>query len=256
MSEKNIIQTVEGKISTITLNNPTNHNAFDADLIKDFIEILESIENNDEIFLVILKAAGQNFSAGANLNWMKGLIGASEQDNQMDAMLLAKLLTQLNNLTKPVIASVQGKVLGGGNGLLACCDIVIAEPNAQFCFSEVKLGLIPATIAPYVVRNIGFSYAKRYFIAGDFMDANTAQQIGLIHVITESSLEETVAKWAARILKNGPHALTCVKQQLNSLVSIDATVMTETANLLAAVRTSDEAQEGIKAFLEKRPPKW
>ena len=248
---------IKGSISTITLDNHRNHNAFSDLLIKDFTNILELINKNEKIRAVILKASGQNFSSGADLNWMQSMANSSEQVNEKDALLLAELLDKLNTLSKPTVALVQGRTYGGALGLLACCDIVIAESCAQFCFSEVKLGLIPATIAPYVIQCIGSSAATRYFITAEMFDAATAEQLRLVHICCDKgNLESTAEKIIQSIQNNGPCAITAVKQLTQKIDAINPALKQETAKLLASIRVSDEGQEGINAFLEKRNPAW
>ncbi len=249
----------EIKVNTsyITLDNPRNYNAFSDRLIKDFINIVKEIEKNGKIRAVILKASGQNFSSGADLKWMASMAESSKDVNQKDALLLAELLNKLNRLSKPVIALVQGKTFGGALGLLACCDIVIAETNAQFCFSEVKLGLTPATIAPYVLHCIGSSATRCYFLSAKSFDANKAEELGLVHfVCDEGELEEAGEKMLERLSKNGPKALSATKAFLHRIGPIDPALINETAMLLAKIRVSKEGQEGLKAFLEKRKANW
>jgi len=248
---------IKVNISTITLDNARNYNAFSDKLIKDFINILKDIDKNKETRIVVLKASGQHFSSGADLNWMQSMAQATKDVNRGDALLLAELLDRLNKLDKPVIALVQGKSFGGALGLLACCDIVIAETNAQFCFSEVKLGLTPATIAPYVMQCIGTSAARRYFITAESFDAQKAEQLGLVHhLCDEGQLADTAEQIIQRIQKNGPAAISAVKQLIHRIDPIDPSLIEETAEILATIRVSDEGQEGINAFLQKRSPDW
>lgn len=248
---------IKVNISYITLDNPRNYNAFSDLLIKDFIKILKDIDRNEEIRIVILKASGQNFSSGADLNWMQSMAQSSKDVNQKDALLLATLLNKLNTLSKPTIALVQGRTFGGALGLLACCDTVIAENNAQFCFSEVKLGLIPATIAPYIIQCIGSSATRHYFITAESFDAKTAQQLGLVHQLcAENELTHAAEKVIQRIQKNGPKSISATKQLIHRIDPINPALMQETAELLASIRASKEGQEGIAAFLQKRPPSW
>ena len=248
---------IKENIATITLDNPRICNAFSDKLIKDFIKILEDIDKNEEVRIVILKASGQHFSSGADLNWLESMTQSPKDGNQKDALLLAILLNKLNALTKPTIALVQGNTFGGALGLLACCDFVIAEADAKFCFSEVKLGLIPATIAPYVIHCIGSSAARRYFISADSFDANMAVQIGLVHILCgKGQLATSAESLVKRLQKNGPKAMSAAKQLVQRIVPIPSELINQTAELLATIRTSPEGQEGIKAFLEKRDASW
>ncbi|WP_423062315.1 enoyl-CoA hydratase/isomerase family protein [Candidiatus Paracoxiella cheracis] len=258
MSEHSpLIHDTANGISTITFNRPEKHNAFDDQLIADLTTLLQRIDKNADVRAVILKANGRNFCAGADLTWMKRMASFSKEENKADALQLAKLLHIMSALTKPIIALVQGRVMGGGLGLLACCDIVIAAEDARFCFSEVKLGLIPATIAPYIIRSIGFSAARRYFISAEMFDAQTAQQIGLVHELApESTLISAGNDCVDLIMQNGPAAIAASKQMLNHLAIIDDSTIEYTATLLSEIRSGHEGQDGVRAFLEKRQPKW
>lgn len=253
-----ILYEIKNNIGLITLNNPKIHNAFDDNLIKELTHIFAKIHKDKSIRVVILKANGKHFSAGANLNWMQEKINASKAENEEDALRLARLLQTLNNLNKPTIALVQGLAMGGGAGLICCCDIVIADEQAEFSFSEVKLGLIPATIAPYVIRNIGYSAARYYFITAERFSAHTAKQIGLIHhmLTTNEDLSAKGMQIAKTISNNGPNALSTTKQLVNQLAHIDESIIIYTAKLLAKIRVSNECQEGMQAFLQKRKPNW
>jgi methylglutaconyl-CoA hydratase len=244
-------------ISEITLDNPRNHNAFSDLLIKEFNKVLEETDNNKDSNFIVIKASGVNFSSGADLNWMRSMAKNSKAVNKKEALLLANFLYRLNSLSKPVIALVQGQVFGGAIGVLACCDIVIAERDAQFCFSEVKLGLIPATIAPYILQAIGHSVTRQLFITAEPFDAQAAQQYGLIHKICpEGELEATANTLLEHLRKNGPNAMATVKSLLNELQPIDKKWINTTSQRLADTRVSDEAQEGMQAFFDKRPPAW
>lgn len=258
MSENSaIIYEDNAGISTITLNRPQKHNAFDDQLIAELIKLLQRIDKDDTVRVVILNANGRNFCAGADLNWMKRMAEFSCTENKADALELAKLLKTMSTLKKPIIALVHGRIMGGGVGLIACCDITIAAENARFCFSEVKLGLIAATIAPYVVRSIGFSAARRYLISAELFDAQDAQQIGLVHqLVAESQLPNAGLELATAIIQNGPTAIAMSKQMLNHLASVEQPVIEYTVSLLAEIRGSHEGQEGVRAFLEKRKPNW
>ena len=242
-------------ISTITLNRPDKHNAFDDRLISDLTKTLLSLDKSDEVRVILLNAAGPNFCAGADLTWMKRMAHFTKEENKADALQLAQLLQTFSTLSKPIIGLIHGHVLGGGIGLVACCDLVIAADNTRFCFSETKLGLIPATIAPYVIRSIGFSATRRYFITAERFDAEEAKQNGLVHYITsESNLLTKGTDLAHQIIKNKPGAIAKTKTLLNHLSPMDSSMIEYTATLLAEVRSSTEAQESIRAFLEKRKP--
>ncbi len=248
---------IDDAICTLTLNNPEKYNAFNAELIDSLIKQLDSIENNNTIRVVILRSTGKHFCAGADLDSMKAMANFTEQENIDDAMQLATLLEKLNQLSKPTIALVQGRAMGGGAGLLCCCDIVLARHDASFCFSEVKLGLIPATISPYVLKRIGYGATRFYFVTAELIPASTALRIGLVHHIHESDHLYDIGKDVAeKLTKNSPHAIAAVKQLMDLLAEPSADLPEKTAKLLAQTRVSAEAQEGIQAFLEKRPPNW
>ncbi len=254
---KPIILEISNHIATIILNNPQQHNAFDDHLIEQFNEILIKINNNQAIRVVILRAEGKNFSSGANLNWMKSMANYSLAENKKDALKLATLLKKLDTLNKPTITLIQGQSFGGALGLIACSDIAIASEDASFCFSEVKLGLTPATIAPYIVRKVNYSFARYYFISAKRFDAKTAYQMGLIHqMVHPDQLLETGLKLSESIKKNGPEAMRATKNLLQHLNPIDDEIINLTAEQLAEIRISKEGQEGIRAFLTKTQPNW
>lgn len=244
-------------IAIISLNKPDRHNAFDDKLIKELTSTLLSLQGDSEIKVVILAANGKNFSAGADLEWMKRMIHFTKEENFEDAMQLVTLLKTLANFNKPTIALVQGKTLGGGVGLVASCDIVVGSTEASFCFSEAKLGLIPATIAPYVIAAIGLRSAQYYFLTASTFDVVAAQHMGLVHVIEEEEqLYKKGIEIANDLLQNGPNALSSIKKLIAKLKYMDQSLLQETAQLIADIRISDEAQEGLMAFLEKRKPNW
>lgn len=240
-------------VFTLTLNKPEKHNAFDDQFIQQLTQALKEIHQDKNIHVVILNAAGKNFCSGADLGWMQRMTKFSEQENQQDALNLAHLLQTFSQLNKPVIALVQGYVLGGGLGLLACSDIVIAASNAQFCFPEVKLGLIPATIAPYVTRKIGYSASNRYFLSAEMFDAEQALQLGLIHKIVElSTLSEAGDELTELLLKNGAQAMSAVKTQLNELYPIDDNTIKNSAHWLVKTRMSIDAQRRLERFFSEK----
>lgn len=252
-----LLEYPKAHIAKISLNRPEKHNAFDEALIKNLTEMLLNIENDSSVRLLLLTGEGKNFSAGADLEWMQKMANYSKQQNQEDAIALARLLQTLNNLRKPTIALSQGAAYGGGVGLLACCDIVIATEESHFCFSEVKLGLIPATIAPYVISAIGERAARRYFLTAEQFSAQQALELGLVHFISsrDASLEKAL-EIATILLHNSPQAITATKQLLQRLRLIDEKLINDTAELIAQIRTSEEGQAGLKAFLAKEIPPW
>lgn len=245
--------------ATITLNRPDVHNAFDEQLIKELQNTLDDIKHNNAIHIVILKANGKHFSAGADLQWMQRMVNYTEQQNFHDSQALAQLMQSLYNLPQPTIAIVQGSAFGGGVGLVACCDMAIASLTAHFCFSEVKLGLIPAVISPYVIAAIGERAARRYFLTAERFTAETALQLGLVtEIVADNDLSAATDKLVNTILQNSPQAVRQAKQLIADVAdhAIDAALIENTAKQIAKIRVSSEAQEGLQAFLEKRKPKW
>jgi len=246
---------------TLTLNRPDIHNAFNEALMAQLTEALESLGNDDQVRGVVLTGAGKSFSAGADLNWMGAMIGADEAENRADAPRLAKLLRLLNFLPKPTLARVNGAAFGGGIGLIACCDIAIATPSGRFGLTEVKLGLVPAVISPYVLRKIGERNARRFFLTGESFTASQAEAMGLIHAVTSpEQLDSAIVAQKQRIARAGPHAVRYAKQLIQNVSgqspenqeSLDQA----TAQLIAQLRVTKEAQEGMAAFLDKRDPDW
>jgi methylglutaconyl-CoA hydratase len=256
--EQSVTLTKESNaIALLTLNRPERHNAFDDKLIQQLLAQLQNLQADPTTRIILLKANGKNFSAGADLEWMKKIAQYSESENIADALQLVELLKTLQKLSKPTIALANGITMGGGIGLLACCDIVIAEQEARFCFSEAKLGLVPATIAPYVINAIGARTALYYFLTAQIFSATEAKQINLVHeVAIEKDLLTSGMDLAVNLLKNGPNALTTIKQFMAEYISPSDTLLQGTAKLIATVRAHAEAQEGLNAFFEKRPPRW
>lgn len=250
---------VENAIAKVTLNRPDVHNAFNEEVISDLISCFEKVENDDNIRVMILQAKGKSFSAGADLNWMKKMASYSEEENLADASNLALMLSKLYHLPKPTIARVQGAAFGGAVGLVACCDIAIASLMSKYCLSEVKLGLIPATISPYVIQSVGPRIAKRLFMTAEVISSRRARRIGLVsETVSEDDLDSHIDTIVQQILKNGPKAVSLAKQLVNDICyrPIDDDLLRKTSQHIAAVRVSGEGQEGLSAFLEKRPANW
>ncbi len=260
MENEPILYQMDDKgIVTITLNRPDVHNAFDEKFITALSELLDRVNCSTKAKVVILKAQGKSFSAGADLNWMQRMVGYTEKENIEDAQQLSNMLHQLNTLSKPTIAEIQGAAFGGGIGLIACCDIAVAIEHCEFCFSEVKLGIIPAVISPFVINAIGERAARRYFLTGERFTSQQALEINLIHEISPLyDIENRVSEISLEILKNGPQAVIAAKSLIFALQSndIDTSVRDETSQLIAKLRVSEEGQEGLKAFLTKRKPHW
>lgn len=246
-------------VAHITLNKPHIRNAFDSHLIEALTNTFESAGKDSNVLVILLSSSSENFSAGADLNWMKSMVNASYEENLYDAQKLELLMSTINTCTKPVVTKVCGAVYGGGVGLLACSDIVIAETNASFALSEVKLGLSPATIAPFVIDAIGARAARRLFLTGEVFTANHALTLGLVsEVVPSERLDKTIAGVIAKLLANGPKALTITKALITEVKENPRgqTLTDYTCKLIAKLRVSDEGQEGLSAFLEKRKPAW
>jgi len=246
-------------VATVTLNNPEKHNAFDDKIIAQLTIIFMEIAKRDDIKVMILASTGKSFSAGADLGWMKRMASYSYEENLNDANALAHMLKALNFLPQTTIAQIQGAAFGGAVGLASCCDIVIASTKASFCLSEVKLGLIPATISPYVVNAIGQKASRRYFQTAERFFADKAQQLGLVDEITSlEELESTVNSMVRIVLSNGPQAVRQAKQLALDVAyqEINHQLLSITCERIASIRVSDEGQEGLTAFFEKRPASW
>ena len=243
----------------ITLNRPEVHNAFDDRLIAELTAALAALAADDAVRAVVLTGSGRSFSAGADLNWMRRTSTYGEAENLADARALARLMQTLNELPKPTVARVNGAALGGGTGLVACCDIAVASADARFGTTEVRLGLIPAVIGPYVVAAIGVRPARRLMLTGERIAAAEAASLGLVHeVVPADQLDGAVAAVLDQVLKGGPGALAAAKRLVRDLAGrpIDAELIDDTARRIAALRASPEAREGVGAFLDKRPPGW
>lgn len=251
---------IDGRgIAFLTLNRPEKHNAFDQLMVEELLKVLEYLNRLNHVRIVILKAAGKHFSAGADLEGMQRMAHSTEEENLADASLLAKLMHVLYTLPKVTIALAQGGVYGGGVGLIACCDLALANTHTLFCLSEVKVGLIPAVISPYVVRAIGERQARRYFLTAEKIDAQKALALNLVHEVVEPSmLLEQGYQLAKQILCNAPQALQAAKQFVQEVANTPFSnmLMQKTVAKIANLRVSEEAQEGVQAFLEKRTPRW
>jgi len=253
------LQTDARGVATLTLNRPEKHNAFDDRMITDLLQALDNIDKDKSVRVLVLRAAGKSFCAGADLDWMRRMADYDFAQNLADARRLAQLMYRLNRLHKPVIARVQGASYGGGVGLIACCDIAIASENAIFSLSEVRLGLIPSVISPYLIAAIGSRAARRYFLSGERFDAARALQLGLVHEVVEpESLDASLEQCIDALLNSGPSAQAAAKELIEQVQgrAIDESLIEETARRIAEVRASDEAREGLIAFLEKRKPDW
>jgi methylglutaconyl-CoA hydratase len=250
-----------GAVATLSLDRPQVHNAFDDTLIAETTAALESLAADASLRALVLTGTGATFSAGADLNWMRRMATASAEENRDDALRLAKLLRVLQFFPKPTLARINGSAYGGGVGLIACCDIAIGVEGAKFSLSEVKLGLVPAAIGPYVVQALGPRQARRLFVSAEIFDAAEAARIGLLHhCVPADRLDDAVDRQLHYLAKGGPSAqheakllaLRTSGMTAESAVRID----TENAALIARLRVSPEGQQGLSAFLEKHSPPW
>ena len=246
-------------VATLTLNRPDRHNAFDDALIVDLDEALVRFADRPDVRALVLASTGRSFSAGADLGWMRRMAGYAEAENLADAAALARMLHRLDRLRMPTIAVVQGSAFGGGVGLVACCDIAIASERAGFCLTEVKLGLTPATIGPYVINAIGARQARRFFTTAEVIPAARAREIGLVHeVVPETELGAMRDRVLEAVLQGAPGAQADAKALVFRCEArpVDAALGQETSRLIASRRASVEGREGLDAFLNRRAPGW
>jgi methylglutaconyl-CoA hydratase len=248
----------DGDVLRVTLNRPDVRNAIDEEVIAGLTAMAREAAADDTLRAVVLAGHGKSFCAGADLGWMAKAVAYNREENRRDAEDLARMLETLDVLPVPLLARVHGAALGGGAGLAAVCDIVIAADSATFGFTEAKLGIIPAVISPYVVHKIGPSAARELFLTGARFSAKRARRIGLVHkVVDESALDETVDEYLAEILTSGPKAITAAKALIREIdCARTSDVIGLTTTRIAEQRVSSEGQEGIRAFLEKRKPGW
>ncbi|MEO8999338.1 MAG: enoyl-CoA hydratase/isomerase family protein [Rhodanobacter sp.] len=256
-----ILSERRGAVAWLTLNRPHIHNAFDDALIAGLTDALAKADADPAVRAVVLSGNGSCFSAGADLKWMRDMAGASEQENRDDSLRLARLMRNLQFLSKPTIARINGAAYGGGVGLIACCDIAVGVDTAKFALSEVKLGLVPAVISPYVIAAIGLREARRLFITGEVFDAATAARIGLLHsAVPATELDEAIERQLYLLAKAGPQAQREAKQLALRIGGTDVIqaerIDTANAELIARLRVSEEGQHGLSAFLDKRAPAW
>lgn len=249
----------EAGVATIWMNRPDVHNAFNAQLIADLTTACIELDADDSVRAVVLAGRGKSFSAGADLNWMKAAGEASEAENFADAMKLAGMLRTLAEMKKPTIARVHGAALGGGMGLASACDICIASDRAVFATSEVKFGIIPSAISPYVIRAIGERQAYRYFQTAERIDAARAAALGLAHeAVTSEELDAKVKQVVEALLQGGPRSQAAAKELIRAVANrpVSDAVVEDTARRIARLRATPEAKEGLAAFLDKRPAAW
>ncbi len=250
--------TRDGSVATLTLNRPDIHNAFNAALIADLHTACDDLARDTTVRVVVLTGAGASFCAGADINWMRESLDYTHAENLTDAARLDAMLATLNSLPQAVVARVHGAALGGGMGLLACCDIVIAAEDARFGFTEVRLGLLPAVIARYVTPRIGAGHARALFVSGQRFDVTRAQAIGLVHQVTPTdTIDTAIERAVADLLRCGPQAITASKALIQAVTTLPSEDSRQyVIEAIAAARTGPEGQEGLRSFLEKRTPEW
>jgi methylglutaconyl-CoA hydratase len=255
-----LLKSVDARgVATVTLNRPERHNAFDDVLVAHLTSTLRSLDKDDEVRLVAIAGAGPSFCAGGDIEWLRRAAKRSSEENEEEAAALFEMFRTLHGLTKPTIALINGAAYGGGVGLVACCDIAIAAADASFCLSEVRLGLIPATVGPFVIRSIGARQARRFFLTAERVTAEQALAIGLVHLVTEENhLSAASNQIISALLQGAPGAQADAKSLIAFCESqpIDDELREDTSRRLAERRASIEGQEGLSAFLSKRPASW
>ena len=250
---------IDGKVATITLNRPDVRNAFNETTIAEIKQAFEEVGGNEGVRAIVLAANGPAFCAGADLNWMKKIAGYTHAENNADALQLAQMLRAIYLCPKPVVAKVQGDCYAGGMGLVAACDIIVAVDAANFCLSEVKLGLIPATISPYVIKAMGENASRRYFLTAERFSAQEALRIGFAHeVVIAEMLDAKVAEIVKALVNNSPNAVQQAKALVREVAGrpVNDALLADTAERIAHIRASEQGREGVQSFLEKRKPNW
>ncbi|MFV2056840.1 MAG: enoyl-CoA hydratase-related protein [Thiohalomonadales bacterium] len=257
MTDSILVDKDDRGVCTLTLNRPQVHNAFDSELVNNLLTHLSAVKHDKSIRVVMLTGAENTFSSGADINTMRDMVDADFETNHADALKLAQALNSLFLLPKITIARINGSAYGGALGLIACCDIAIASSEARYAFTEVKLGIVPAVISPYIVNAIGVRHAQRLFLSAKQFDGYLAQAMGLIHhVVTPRDLDSAIEKELRLVLAAGPSAIKECKIMCHIFSGITDDVMQNTVNTIAKLRISAEGQEGLSAFLEKRSPDW
>ncbi len=259
MAQSLLISEIDGDgVATLTVNRPKVHNAFNEELIAALKSAFEHVATDSAVRVVVLAAAGKSYSAGADVNMMKEMAGYDRDENVAGALRLAAMLRALDCVPQPTVARVHGAAFAGGLGLICACDIALAAESAIFAVTEVRLGLIPAVISPYLLRAIGPRAARRYFLTGERFDANEAHRLGLVHgVAPDSELDDLVSKATAALRLGGPKAIAASKALISELSGdVDDVRINLTADRIADIRASEEGREGIDSFLEKRTPSW
>ena len=251
--------TQQGHVATVILSRPDVRNAFNDEVIAELSQAFIQLGDDPQVRAIVLMAEGPAFCAGADLNWMRRMADYSREENEQDAEKLAFMLRTIYECPKPTIARVQGDVYAGGMGLVACCDMAVSVDTANYCLSEVKLGLIPATIGPYVIRAMGPRASHRYFLTAERFSAQQAQRIGFVHeVVPADQLDATVSTWVQALLAASPNAIKECKKLVQYVADRDITrlLIDHTVKAIADIRASDEGKEGVQSFLNKRKPAW
>jgi methylglutaconyl-CoA hydratase len=249
----------DNRVATVTLNRPDMRNAFNEIMIAEITQAFGEAGADAEVRAVVLAANGVAFCAGADLNWMKKMAGYTHDENRADAAQLAEMLRTIYTCPKPVVAKVQGDCYAGGMGLVAACDISVAIDSANFCLSEVKLGLIPATISPYVIKAMGENAARRYFLTAERFSSEEARRIGFVHeVVAAEGLDSAIEGIVAALVANSPNAVREAKRLVRDVAGrgVTESLIADTAERIADIRSSEEGKEGVRSFLEKRKPGW
>lgn len=259
MHYQTLLVSIEGRVATVTLNRPDVRNAFNETTIAEITQAFRELGQDGEVRAIVLAANGPAFCAGADLNWMKKMAGYTHEENRADADRLAAMLRTIYTCPKPVAAKVQGDCYAGGMGLAAACDIIVANEATHFCLSEVKLGLIPATISPYVIIAMGENAARRYFLTAERFSAREAYRIGFVHqVVDADALDAAVTDIVKALVANSPNAVKEAKRLVQDVAGkpLTAELIADTAERVADIRSSEEGKEGVRSFLEKRKPSW
>lgn len=258
MNYETLVLTKKDDVTTVALNRPDVHNAMNETLMNELTQCFHQLSTDDSVRVIILTGNGKSFCAGADLTWMKKMVNYSQEENKKDSRLLLDMYESIHSCPKPVLGRINGAAFGGGIGLLAVCDITITIPEVTFAFSEVKLGIIPAVISTFVGPRMTPATMRRLFITGERFDSATAQKIGLIDIIvTPDKLDETINSSVEQVRSSGPHAIQEVKHLMDNRVKMDVNDYKKfTVEKISELRVSQEGQEGIKGFLEKRKPSW
>ncbi|HDL02067.1 MAG TPA: enoyl-CoA hydratase/isomerase family protein [candidate division Zixibacteria bacterium] len=258
MEFKTIKYIKEGKVGNIIFNRPKIHNAFNSLVIDEMLQLFDLLEKDSDLRVIVITGEGKSFCAGADLNWMRSVVNQSFEENLIESNRLAELFYKVYSFKLPVIGKINGAAIGGGTGFVAVCDIAIAAESAKFSFSEVKIGVVPACIGPYVIKKMGEGKARELFITGERMLAKRAFEVGLVNKFVEDDkLDSAVDELVHTIISSGPEAVSMAKKLVSEVPSMSPEQFKPyTAEMIAKLRISDEGQEGMDAFLNKRKPKW